>query len=308
MNKALKITRVVVSMVVFMLLGAGLTCSAWFIPGVDSFLCGIQLGPAILGFSFAVIAFWLLVTIVLGRIYCSTVCPMGTLMDISSRAAKLTAKGRRRTYRYELPDSKFRYFFLAIVAISVLAGFMFLPSVLDPYNLFCRICAGVFNPVLAFFKQELAEVGVQSNYVAMAVSSSVASSILATLLLCTTVAVSMIFGRSICNTMCPIGTILGVFSRYSVFQFDIDTDLCTHCRRCESVCKAHCIDMQDHVVDGSRCVVCFNCVSVCPNKAMHYTANRKRLSSPLMQRVGPGEQQAEPSLDSVNSISKNLKK
>lgn len=297
-----------VSVVVFVLLGAGLTCSVWFIPGIDKLLCNIQLGPAIMEMSLCVIALWLVVIAVFGRIYCSTVCPMGTLMDISSRVSRLTAHGRRRIYHYEAPDTKCRFAFLVAAIVCVILGFMFLPSVLDPYNVFCRICYGVFSPMLSFFIQELGEVGIHSQYAAIAVTSSVASSILATLLLAVTIAVSIMFGRTICNTMCPIGTILGIISRYSLYQFDIDTDLCTQCRRCEHVCKSHCIDMQDHVVDGSRCVVCFNCVDVCPNKAIRYTTNRKRLATPLMQRIKTFGRQTEPSFDSTNTMSKNMKK
>ena len=308
MNKTLKIVRVVVSIAAFVLLGVGLTCVLWFIPGVDNLLCDIQFGPAVLGMSIVTVISWLLITVIFGRIYCSTVCPMGTLMDVSVRVSKLSKRGRNRVFRYEAPDVKIRYVFLVVTVVSVLVGFMFLPSVLDPYNLFCRICESVFNPILLFFARKLGEFGIESQYAAMAVSSSVASSILATLLFATTVAVSMMFGRVICNTMCPIGTILGLFSRYSIFQFEIDTDLCTQCRKCEYVCKSHCIDMQDHVVDGSRCVVCFNCTDVCPNGAMRYTTSRKSLSAPLMQRIKILNKQAEPSYDSVNSISKKLKK
>lgn len=308
MTRALKIARVVVSVAVFLFLVAGLSCAMWFIPGVESLLCGVQLGPAVLGMSLTVIALWLLITLVFGRIYCSTVCPMGTLMDISVRVKNLTSKGRKRKYHYENPNTSFRLLFLLTAILGALDGFIILPSVLDPFNAFCRICTGVFNPVLGFISGGLAEIGVNSQYVAMAVTSSVASSIIALALFVVVFVVSMLFGRAICNIMCPVGTILGMVSRYSIFQFDIDTDLCTQCRSCEQVCKSCCIDMKDHVVDGSRCVVCFNCINVCPNRAIRYTASRKRLATPLMQRIKNLEQQAEPSLDSVDTISKKLKK
>ncbi len=68
----------------------------------------------------------------------------------------------------------------------------------------------------------------------------------------------------ICNTLCPVGTILGCVSRNSAMRIDIDTDRCIQCRRCEHVCKAECIDMQSHVVDMSRCVVCFDCLPCAP--------------------------------------------
>lgn len=308
MARALKIARVVVSVAVFLLLVAGLSSAMWFIPGVESLLCGVQLGPAVLGMSLTVIALWVLITLVFGRIYCSTVCPMGTLMDVSARAKNLTSKGKNRKYRYDSPYTSIRLLFLLTAIIGALDGFIILPSVLEPFNVFCRICAGVFNPLLGFISGGLAEIGVNSQYVAMAVTSSVASSIIALALFVVVFVVSMLFGRAICNIMCPVGTILGMVSRYSIFQFDIDTDLCTQCRSCEQVCKSCCIDMKDHVVDGSRCVVCFNCINVCPNSAIRYTASRKRLATPLMQRIKNLEQQAEPSLDSVDTISKKLKK
>lgn len=301
MNKTLKILRIIVSLVVFMLLGAGLTCFVWFIPEVDNFLGDIQLGSAIAGMSLGVFAFWMLVTLVFGRIYCSTICPMGTLMDVSARCARLTHRGRQRVYRHEVPSPMVRYGFLAVALLSILAGFVLIPSVLDPYAAFCRICAGFFNPMLKFFIRELGEAGVYNHYTALAITTSVAASIIATFLFAVIITVAMITGRSICNTVCPVGTILGTVSRFSIFQFDIDTDLCTNCRRCEYVCKGHCINMQDHVVDGSRCVVCFDCVNVCRDGAIRYTTDRKRLSAPLMQKVKGRVSQPQTSLESTES-------
>lgn len=92
-------------------------------------------------------------------------------------------------------------------------------------------------------------------------------------------------GRIFCNTLCPVGTILGCVSRNSAMRIDIDTDRCIQCRRCEHVCKAECIDMQSHVVDMSRCVVCFDCLPVCPNDAIRYTTERHQLAIPMMQKI-----------------------
>lgn len=308
MNKLLKISRIVVSLVVFGFMATGLTCSVWFIPGVDNFLCDIQLGSAIISMSLAVFAFWILLTLVFGRIYCSTVCPMGTLMDISSESVRMVRRGRKRVYRYEPPSTWVRYGFLAVAVVCLLMGFILLPSVLDPYAAFCRVCAGFFNPMLKFFIKELGQAGVYSHYVALSITTSVAASIIATFLFAVTVTMAMVSGRTICSTVCPVGTILGMVSRFSIFQFDIDTDLCTNCRRCEYACKAHCINLDDHVVDGSRCVVCFDCVNACRDKAIRYTTDRKRLSAPLMQRIKNPGRQTEPTFDSVDNLTKKLKK
>ncbi len=71
-----------------------------------------------------------------------------------------------------------RYGFLAVALLSILAGFVLIPSVLDPYAAFCRICAGFFNPMLKFFIRELGEAGVYNHYTALAITTSVAASII----------------------------------------------------------------------------------------------------------------------------------
>ena len=92
-------------------------------------------------------------------------------------------------------------------------------------------------------------------------------------------------GRFICNAICPVGSTLSVISRHSVFQMEIDTDKCVGCGKCAHHCKSSCINLQDHLIDTSRCVMCLNCLTECEFDALHFTASRKRLSTPLMQEV-----------------------
>ena len=73
-----------------------------------------------------------------------------------------------------------------------------------------------------------------------------------------------------CNTVCPVGTILGCLSRISLFRVRIDEEDCITCRICEKQCRAECIDIENMTIDHSRCVLCFDCVSVCPESAMSY--------------------------------------
>ncbi|MBU5900267.1 4Fe-4S binding protein, partial [Vibrio cholerae O1] len=48
-------------------------------------------------------------------------------------------------------------------------------------------------------------------------------------------------GRTWCNTICPVGTVLGFLSRYSLFKVRIDTAKCNGCGLCATKCKAACI-------------------------------------------------------------------
>lgn len=280
----------------------------WMLPGVGRWLEKIQIGSAVGAMSLTLFVMWLLVTLVFGRIYCSTVCPMGTLQDISARLFRLGRYRSRRPYRYSPPANPVRYMTLAAVVVCLVCGFMLLPTVIDPLAAFQRICSGFVNPMIKFVTKFLVDAGMTER-MAYPVTVSVAASIIATFLFAVTAVVAAQSGRTLCNTVCPVGTVLGMVSRYSIFQIDIDTDKCTQCRRCVDVCKAHCIDLQDHVVDGSRCVDCFDCINACRDDAIHYTTDRKRLSQPLMQRVkglaSRGTAEAETTMESPDTFTEN---
>ena len=86
-------------------------------------------------------------------------------------------------------------------------------------------------------------------------------------------------GRTYCNTICPVGTVLGALSRFSLLKPIIDTDKCINCGLCARKCKAACIDAKNHEIDYSRCVVCMDCLESCSKGAIKYTI-RKSSSKP----------------------------
>lgn len=234
----------------------------------------LQLVPLTLAGCTSALIAWVALTMVFGRLYCSWFCPMGAMQDIFARLRRLTKKQAfRHRYSYSRPKNLLRYIWLGIVVASVCVGVGVLLSLFDPYSAFGRIISQLVKPLWG---------ALWGNPVAV---SSVAAFAIALLTLFGIGAVAAWRGRLYCNTFCPVGSSLSVLSRNSLFHFDIDTDLCVNCGACGRVCKSECIDQNDHVVDGSRCVMCFNCVSVCNEKAIRYTTNRKKLSIPLMQRV-----------------------
>jgi ferredoxin len=81
---------------------------------------------------------------------------------------------------------------------------------------------------------------------------------------------SLAKGRLYCNMICPVGTLLGLFSKISVFRIKVDESACSRCGRCSVGCKSSCIDFLQHKIDVSRCVGCFNCIKMCPDKAISY--------------------------------------
>lgn len=205
--------------------------------------------------------FWVLVTISCGRVYCSTVCPLGTVMDVAGHFGRRAGRGAASRYSYMPPLNALRYPIVVIVAACAVAGFGALIVYTSPDWAFTRIVEACVRP---------AAVGI----------SGIAT---AALLLVAVWAISWRSGRIICNTVCPLGGALSIASHAPIYRMAIDTDKCIGCGRCEDVCKAHCINLRDHTVDASRCVMCLDCATVCPNSAITLRRGRFRLSTPLMQ-------------------------
>ena len=77
-------------------------------------------------------------------------------------------------------------------------------------------------------------------------------------------------GRLFCNSICPVGTLLGLVSKISLFKVGIIESNCIECGECETVCKASCIESDEKFIDFSRCVGCFNCFDTCSSIGISY--------------------------------------
>lgn len=279
--------RIAVSIAALAILTGGLTLSLSRLPKVAEWLVRVQLLPAVAAFAITIFVGWLAVTLAFGRVYCSTVCPLGTVQD---GVARLSRGISRKPYRYQRPLPKLRYGVLVAVLTCLMGGFMIVPSILDPYTAWERFCLSCLRPLLGepAAPGSVTEVATGTFLPSLTIAMASAAGMVTALL--TLILVGLMAargGRTFCNTICPVGTTLGVIARYAIFQMDIDTDLCTNCRRCVDSCKSSCINLDDHVVDSSRCVVCFDCTDACRDGAISYVATRKQLSIPMMERTTP---------------------
>ena len=283
MASILRFSRIFVAMVVFALFVCLFADFGMQIPAVAAWLAHVQFLPAAMAFAMTTFVVWLLVTLIFGRIYCSTFCPLGIFQDIFARLPRLGRVRPRWHYHYSPPKTRTRRITLFVVVVSILLGISAVTTLLDPYSIFGRFGFYVLKPIWAFVLDSWSNIdsAPQVRFAVASFSGMILSFL--TMVLIGTLAFRN--GRTFCNTLCPVGTTLGFISTYSVFRIDINTDRCIQCRRCEHRCKASCIDLISHVVDTSRCVVCFDCLSDCPNDAISYTYNRHQLSIPLMQRV-----------------------
>jgi ferredoxin-type protein NapF len=251
-----------------------------FIPSLLTFASAFSLA----GLGFIAV---MLITAVFGRFYCSSVCPLGVLQDVVLRFARLFKKIK---FRYHKPVKYLRHVLLGLTILSGLMGGMLFVSFLDPYSIFGRIFSDLFRPVAKALNNLLVPLfQAYDNYSIYYVDYYllnfsvyfVAFAFLAVIIILT-----VKHGRLYCNTVCPVGTLLGYISRFSFFRIRIDTNNCTLCKKCEQVCKAECISLKNQTVDFSRCISCYNCLTVCKFDAIDFSV-QKRLANNLTNKVAP---------------------
>jgi ferredoxin len=214
----------------------------------------------------------LVLTFLFGRVYCSSICPLGTIQDLASNTAKKINKKKKFTYTKEY--FWLRYSILAIVILSILFGNLFLVNLLDPYSNTGRIFAQLFNPLLMHINNFAAFTLEKFNIYLIYPIEIKAFYFIAALFPLTFLAIVIYLsykrGRLYCNTICPVGTLLGLISKFTIFKLKIDKASCEGCGVCARVCKAECIEKSTKEIDFSRCVACYNCLDVCPSDSINY--------------------------------------
>lgn len=248
------------------------------VSGTRSFLPRIQFVPALLSLSAAVVVGWIVLTLLLGRVYCSSVCPMGIFQDVVGWLSRRRNKRKKYGFRPERPV--LRWTVVVAVAVAFIAGFTFLLGLLDPYSAYGRMITNVFKPLYVAGNNGLAWVftkfGNYTFYYIQVVILSVLAFAVGLLTFGVVGYMAWRYGRLYCNTVCPVGTLLGALSRYSLFKVRLDTEKCNGCGLCGLKCKGSCIDSKAHRIDYSRCVVCFDCIDNCRQGAVSYSWRRKK--------------------------------
>lgn len=257
-------------------------------------LASIQLVPALLAFSFIggatiiiVIALAIL-TWLFGRIYCSSICPLGTYQDIISRISTIFKK--RKIFRFSKARNIVRYSILVITILSLFSGSILLLNFLDPYSNFGKIVSGMFRPAAIWANDGLSKILSDMGWYGLPPIGlrewSLVLALYPIAFFSTVSIMAAMRGRLFCNTVCPVGALLGFVSKYSMFKIKINQPVCTRCGKCSTVCKAECIDLKSQQVDFSRCVACYNCIKVCPEGGIKYMSDTAKPENNIQNNQG----------------------
>lgn len=274
--------RIVLSVLLFALITFYFIDFAGILPNSFHRLAHIQFIPALISFSVGILLFLIVLTLLFGRVYCSTICPMGILQDVVARISKSTGKKKKR-YKYSPAKNILRWSIVGVLVIAFIGKFTAAIGILDPYSAYGRIAVHVFKPVYMLGNNLLESVFSKfENYTFYQVDTSMlslSSLLIAILTFGIIIILAWKHGRTWCNTICPVGTVLGFLSRFSLFKVRIDATKCNGCGLCATKCKAACINSKEHIIDHSRCVDCFDCLGACKQKALVYSPAAKKQQS-----------------------------
>jgi polyferredoxin len=240
--------------------------------GVGKFLTGFQFLPNVFAamkgssVALAVVAGLLLLTLLFGRVYCAMLCPLGLWMDLVARLAGKS--GNKRHLPWHPGHPYLRVLVFAALLGSLATGSVIAMGFLDPYSFFGRMISGTLRPAFAHTSNFLAARGWVDPVIFY--PDAWLTILLGGSLLLLISAFAIWRGRLWCNTLCPVGAVLGLVSKWSLFGIRLTPSKCVACARCEKVCPSQCIDFQNGFVDHSRCTMCLQCMTACRKSGIEF--------------------------------------
>lgn len=264
----------------------------------------IQFLPALLAVNVGVVLLLVAMTLVFGRIYCSVICPLGVFQDIVSW---ISGKRKKNRFRYSKALNRLRYGVLTVFVVAMIAGVGSFAALLAPYSSYGRMAANLFAPVYQWGNNLLAYLAERADsyafYTVDVWIKSVPTLAVAAVTFAAVIILAWRGGRTYCNTVCPVGTVLGFLAKYSWLKPVIDTSKCNGCGLCARNCKASCINPKEHAIDYSRCVACMDCINKCRQGAIRYIHPTKLQTA---ENAQPGANDTKASQDQVSNARRSF--
>ena len=258
-------TIAVLAMMLLFLDFTGVAQSLW------GWMAKVQFVSAVLSLNLGVLIVLVVATLLFGRVYCSVICPLGVYQDV---VANIASRRKKNRYRYSEAKTWLRLAVLALFVITIALGLTWIAALIEPYSMFGRMVSQFIAPLYDGANNLLADWATEHDsyafYHVEARGWNITVGIVAIVSLIVVTLLAWRGGRTYCNTICPVGTILGYLSKYSWLKPVINVDKCNGCNKCTRNCKASCIDIKNHQIDYSRCVACMNCIDNCNQRAIKY--------------------------------------
>lgn len=244
-------------------------------------------GTLIKGFGWSLLV--LIPTIFLGRFFCGWVCPLGTLnhwlSEFGSERRSRKGKNKIQSNQYHWYQ-RIKYYIFFFTLAAALAGTL-LTGLLTPLSFLARslgtfvlptihtTAAGILGWIKSFGIPPVSDL-------AEMIYNLIAPIFLPFRLnnFHTIVSIGLLFiivmlanrwlTRVWCRGVCPLGAMLGLFARFSIFGLKKNESTCDHCDKCLLSCQG-----ADNPVVGKKwrqaeCHLCLNCQADCPQGSLSF--------------------------------------
>lgn len=226
-------------------------------------------------------------TLLLGRVWCGWICPLGTILDLfkfKTIAGETRISQSWRSVKYSL---------LVVILIAAIAANLTL-LIFDPINLLIRSISTGLLPALdtavtalenalftfPFLQNPLVKFDEWIRPVVLPLNPALyRDGVLFGLVFFIVVGLNVFAPRFWCRYLCPLGAMLGLIGRVSLVRREVK-DSCLSCKRCAHRCPTGTIDpSRNFSSDPAECIVCMDCIDECPNRS-----NVFRVRSGMAQR------------------------
>ena len=231
----------------------------------------------------------LVLTVLLGRVFCGFICPFGTIHNMVSYF-RPGLKGNRLIHaNRSSPALRIKYFILFGVLTTSLFG-LNLAGLMDPMSCLFRSLAlalfpGIGNSLTGLFGYfaasdihflKMLSYGEQLFWPVFGFDFKLfQSGWLIGVIFLTIIFLNRIKPRFWCRTLCPLGALLGVCSGFSLLRLEQKEEACTHCRQCVKTCQGAAEPEPGTTWNSAECLMCFNCFAACPESAVRFTFRRR---------------------------------
>ncbi|MGF7186282.1 polyferredoxin [Desulfitispora alkaliphila] len=156
----------------------------------------------------------IVLTIILGRVFCSWVCPFGSLLDFFQGLLKKVQKKKRVAHVNQLNTKNI--FERRQNKYGVLAGIMIAAGIVKS-PVFCTVCPIGGTCRAAGIQQ--ARFGLETAIIPLIAGLEVFKK------------------RFWCRYLCPVGALVALTDRVSFLKIKLPADTCINCGRCNEVCS-----------------------------------------------------------------------
>jgi len=227
------------------------------------------------------------VTIVLGRVFCGWICPLGTIHAITGRLLDRWQSKRRDHWS---PWQRGKYYLLIALLVMAALGVHWV-CVLDPLVLLYRTSTTALLPAGQRAVEESRTAVLQDDphvgplhltavtepvygflhdHIFVAPYQTFLGGGLIALLFVATLALNAYRRRFWCRYLCPLGALLGAFSWRPLLRRSVQADCCNQCDLCAMTCHGAAAAAPGDRWKPAECLGCLNCHDACAQKALDF--------------------------------------